>query len=197
METHETHFVHASDEWYLLAEQPLPDEDNYDGYIQLENGVGMLRLLIDEFHDALELLEQDMAEEEVPEGMLPDTKNEHHVTLVTGKLPAPFLAELAEECERRFPNYHIDVVAIRNDVFGEMITVSGLLTGQDILAQLKELKEAGKLGERVLLPCNLLRSGEETLLDDMTVTELSEALDVQIDIVGSGGSELLNSILNI
>ena len=197
MESHETHFVHASDEWYLLAEQPLPDEDNYDGYIQLENGVGMLRLLIDEFHDALELLEQDMADEEVPEDMLPDTKNEHHVTLATGKLPAPFIAELAEECERRFPNYHIDVVEIRNDFFGEMITVSGLLTGQDILVQLKELKDAGKLGERVLLPCNLLRSGEETLLDDMTVTELSEALDVQIDIVGSGGAELLNCMLNI
>ena len=197
MESHETHFVHASDEWYLLAEQPLPDEDNYDGYIQLENGVGMLRLLIDEFHDALELLEQDMADEDVPEGMLPDTKNEHHVTLATGKLPAPFIAELAAECERRFPNHHIDVVAIRNDFFGEMITVSGLLTGQDILAQLKELKEAGKLGERVLLPCNLLRSGEETLLDDMTVTELSETLDVQIDIVGSNGSDLLNCMLGI
>ena len=197
MESHETHFVHASDEWYLLAEQPLPDEDSYDGYIQLENGVGMLRLLIDEFHDALELLEQDMVDEDVPEGMLPDTENEHHVTVVTGKLPAPFLAELAEECERRFPNHHIDVVAIRNDFFGEMITVSGLLTGQDILAQLKELKEAGKLGERVLLPCNLLRSGEETLLDDMTVTDLAEALDVQIDIVGSGGNELLNCMLEI
>ena len=197
MESHETHFVHASDEWYLLAEQPLPDEDNYDGYIQLENGVGMLRLLIDEFHDALELLEQDMADEDVPKGMLPDAENEHHVTLATGKLPAPFIAELAEECERRFPNHHIDVVAIRNDFFGEMITVSGLLTGQDILAQLTELKDAGKLGERVLLPCNLLRSGEETLLDDMTVTDLSEALDVQIDIVGSGGSDLLQSMLGI
>jgi len=197
MESHETHFVHASDEWYLLAEQPLPDEDNYDGYIQLENGVGMLRLLIDEFHDALELLEQDMADEDVPEGMLPDTENEHYVTLATGKLPAPFIAELAEECVRRFPNYHIDVVAIRNDFFGEMITVSGLLTGQDILAQLKELKDAGKLGERVLLPCNLLRSGEETLLDDMTVTDLAEGLDVQIDIVESGGSDLLHAMLNI
>ena len=197
MESHETHFVHASDEWYLLAEQPLPEEDNYDGYIQLENGVGMLRLLIDEFHDALALLEQDMEDEETPEGMLPDMENEHYVTLATGKLPAPFITELAEECQKRFPNYHIDVVAIRNDFFGEMITVSGLLTGQDILAQLQELKADGKLGERVLLPCNLLRSGEETLLDDMTVTELSEALDVQIDIVPSGGDALLNCMLGI
>ena len=71
------------------------------------------------------------------------------------------------------------------------------MTGQDILAQLKKIKDAGKLGERVLLPCNLLRSGEETLLDDLTVTDLSEALDVQMDIVGSNGSDLLNCMLGI
>ncbi len=197
MESHGTHFVHASDEWYLLAEQPLPEEDNYDGYIQLENGVGMLRLLIDEFHEALALLEQNVQSGEVPEEMLPDCKQEHFVTLVTGRLPAPFIEELAKECQERFPNYHIDVVAIRNDFFGEMITVSGLLTGQDILAQLKEVKANGRLGERVLLPCNLLRSGEETLLDDMTVSDLEEALEIQIDIVSSGGSDLLNSMLGI
>ena len=98
---------------------------------------------------------------------------------------------------KRFPNYKIDVVAIRNDFFGEMITVSGLLTGQDILTQLKEVKAAGKLGERVLLPCNLLRSGEETLLDDMTVTDLEEGLDAQIDIVQSGGQDLLQAMLGI
>jgi len=117
--------------------------------------------------------------------------------LATGKLSAPFIAELAEKCMQRFQNYQIDVVAIRNDFFGEMITVSGLLTGQDILAQLKEIKAEGKLGERVLLPCNLLRSGEEVLLDDMTVTELEEALEVQIDIVPSGGSDLLNAMLGL
>ena len=96
-----------------------------------------------------------------------------------------------------FPNIQIDVVAIRNDFFGEMITVSGLLTGQDILKQLNELKEEGKLGERVLLPCNLLRSGEEVFLDDMTVTELSEKLEVQIDIVQSGGADLLDAMLGL
>lgn len=192
-----THFIHASDEWYLLAEQPLPEEDNYDGYIQLENGVGMIRLLMNEFDEAMEILEEDIKAGDMPEEFLPDTENEHHVTLVTGKLPAPFITELAEKCMKRFPNYKIDVIAIRNDFFGKMITVSGLLTGQDILAQLKEIKAAGNLGERVLLPCNLLRSGEETLLDDMTVTDLVEGLDVQIDIVQSSGNDLLKAMLNI
>ncbi len=202
MESHGTHFIHASDEWYLLAEKPLPEEENYDGYIQLENGVGMLRLLIDEFHDALELLKEDMAryataEHVLAEEQLPDLESRHHVTVVTGRLPAPFIKELAAECMKEVPNYQVDVIAIRNDFFGEMITVSGLLTGQDIYAQLGELKANGNLGERVLLPCNLLRSGEEVLLDDMTVTELSEGLDVQIDIVQSGGADLLNAMLGI
>ena len=197
METHGTHFIHASDEWYLLAEQPLPEEENYDGYIQLENGVGMLRLLIDEFHDALALLKADLDCEDFNEELRGKLQEQQHVTLATGKLPAPFIKELAAECMKEFPNVQIDVATIRNDFFGEMITVSGLLTGQDILKQLSELKEEGKLGERVLLPCNLLRSGEEVFLDDMTVTELSEQLEVQIDIVQSGGADLLDAMLGL
>ncbi len=197
MESYGTHFIHASDEWYLLAELPLPEEENYDGYIQLENGVGMLRLLIDEFHEALAELKEVEQQDKMTNSDTVENVTVANVTVVTGKLPAPFLTKLAEEVMEEFPNYRIDVVAIRNDFFGEMITVSGLLTGQDILKQLLELKEAGKLGERVLLPSNLLRSGEEVLLDDMTVTELSEKLEVEITIVGSSGADLLDAMLAI
>ena len=93
----------------------------------------------------------------------------------------------------RFPNYIIDVMQIRNDFFGERITVSGLLTGQDLLAQLK----SRDLGERLLLPCNMLRSGEEVFLDDVTVTELSGALQVPVTIVKSSGQDLLDAMLGI
>lgn len=192
METHGTHFVHASDEWYLLAERPLPEEDNYDGYIQLENGVGMLRLLMDEFEEAMEMLEEDIASGDFPEEDLPDTKRTHHVTLATGRLAGPFIKDLADKCSKRYPNYTIDVVEIRNDFFGEMITVSGLITGQDLKAQ---LLERDNLGESVLIPCNMLRSGEEVFLDDMTVTELEEALGVPVTIVESSGQDLLNAML--
>lgn len=192
METHGTHFVHASDEWYLLAEQPLPQEDNYDGYIQLENGVGMLRLLMDEFDEAMEMLEEDIASGDFPEEDLPDAKCTHHVTLATGRLAGPFIKELADKCSKKYPNYTIDVVEIKNDFFGEMITVSGLITGQDLKAQ---LLAKGNLGESVLIPCNMLRSGEEVFLDDITVTELEEALGVPITIVESSGQDLLNAML--
>lgn len=191
MKEHNTHFIHASDEWYLLADMPLPEEDNYDGYIQLENGVGMIRLLLDEFYAALEQLKADRKDDATPEELLPDTKKQHKRTIVTGRLAAPFIKQMAESCMEEFPNYELEVVAIRNDFFGERITVSGLLTGQDIAAQLKEKD----LGERLLLPANLLRSGEEVFLDDMTLTELKDALQVETDIVKSSGQELLDAML--
>ena len=80
---------------------------------------------------------------------------------------------------------------IINEFFGEMITVSGLLTGQDIIRQLKDKP----LGERLLLPENLLRSGEEVLLDDVTVTDLEKALQVKIDIVKSSGYDFVDTVL--
>jgi len=172
-------------------------EDNYDGYIQLENGVGMLRLLMDEFEEAMQMLEEDIASGDFPEEDLPDKEETHRVTLATGRLAGPFIKELADKCHKRYPNYTIDVVEIRNDFFGEMITVSGLLTGQDIKAQLLSYaqEKGSDLGESLLLPCNMLRSGEEVFLDDITVTELEEALGVPITIVESSGQDLLNAML--
>ena len=194
MKSHGTHFIHASDEWYLLAEMDLPEEDNYDGYIQLENGVGMIRLLLDEFRAALSELvaaRQDAVKDGESGAWLPDETEKHVVSIATGRLAAPFIEQLAAECMEQFPNYEICVYPIRNDFFGERITVSGLLTGQDLEAQLKEKK----LGECLLLPCNLLRSGEEVFLDDMTLSELKTALQVEIDIVKSSGQDLLYAML--
>ena len=191
MESHGTHFIHASDEWYLLAEQELPGEENYDGYIQLENGVGMIRLLLDEFREALRELSEKKAEGNVPEALQGAAGKKRIRSLATGFLAAPFITQLAGECMEEFPDYDIRVYPIRNDFFGERITVSGLLTGQDLEAQLKEQE----LGEKLLLPCNLLRSGEEVFLDDMTLGELKTALQVEIDIVKSSGQDLLEAML--
>ncbi|MDE6889965.1 MAG: DUF512 domain-containing protein [Eubacterium sp.] len=178
MERFGTHFIHASDEWYLLAKEELPPEESYDGYLQLENGVGMLRLLLDEFQEALQEGENGT--------LLQET-----ISVATGKLAAPYIQMLAQEFMQRYPQKRIQVFAIRNDFFGEQITVAGLLTGQDILNQLKEQE----LGDRLLLPCSLLRSGEEVFLDDMTVGELKNALQVRIDIVNSNGQDLYEAWL--
>lgn len=187
MEEHGIHFVQASDEWYLTAELPLPEEERYDGYIQLENGVGMIRLLISEFEEGLSYYkEMDLLEEIRP-------VEPRKITVASGKLAAPFIKELAERTQAMFPELQIEVVDIRNDFFGEKITVSGLITGQDLVGQLK----GRDLGEEVLIPCNMLRSGENVFLDDMTVEEASETLQVPIHIVKSSGRDLLDAFLGI
>ena len=170
------HFIHASDEWYLLAEEELPDEDSYDGYLQLENGVGMLRLLETEFRDALAMEKGD--------------EKARRVSIATGKLAAPFISKFMEELTVKYPNTEVSVYDITNEFFGEKITVAGLITGQDLKKQLKD----AELGEKLLLPCHMLRSGEEVFLDDVTVSELSEYLQIPIEIVDSDGAELLRHV---
>ena len=177
-EKHKLHFIHASDEWYILAERELPEESRYDGYIQLENGVGMIRLLYEEFMDALGEKEDDGKTEER--------------SMATGFLPYPYLKRLLDRMAEVYPGRKIHLYPIRNDFFGEMITVAGLITGQDLVAQLK-----GKpLGSRLLLPSVMFKSGEEVFLDDMTRTQAEAALQIPINIVKSGGYVLLSAILD-
>ena len=177
-EKHKLHFIHASDEWYILAERELPEESRYDGYIQLENGVGMIRLLYEEFMDAMGEKEDDGKTEEL--------------SMATGFLPYPYLKRLLDRMAEVYPGRKIHLYPIRNDFFGEMITVAGLITGQDLVAQLK-----GKpLGSRLLLPSVMFKSGEEVFLDDMTRTQAEAALQIPINIVKSGGYDLLSAILD-
>ena len=172
------HFIHAGDEWYILGEREMPEEERYDGYLQLENGVGMLRLLMNEFEEAYVELEGD------------DRKIE--VSMATGFLAYPYLKKMIEKLKEKFPNVTVHLYAIRNDFFGEKITVAGLITGQDLIAQLK----GQKLGERLLLPCNMLRSGEEVFLDDVTLSEVKDSLQIQVDIVKSSGWDFIEAIIN-
>lgn len=190
MKEHDMHFIHASDEWYMLAERPLPDEDSYDGYLQLENGVGMMRLLMNEFTDALEEAKETEYKEEVMKVLEEDFDGHHKVSLVTGRLAAPFLREMADAFMKEFPGYEVEVVDIRNDFFGEKITVSGLITGQDLLAQTKE-KEIGNV---LAIPCNMLRMGERVFLDDVTVEDVEKTLQVPVLIVKSSGLALLEAM---
>ncbi len=178
------HFIHASDEWYILAGWELPEEEKYDGYLQLENGVGMLRLFLNEFEDGLEELKKNLL---AGSGRYFSSE----VSIATGGLAYPYICRMAHALMETVEGLTIRVYHIVNDFFGEMITVSGLLTGTDIIRQLK-----GKpLGERVLLPENMLRSGEPVFLDDVTVEEMEKALQVKIDIVKSSGYDFINTIL--
>lgn len=177
-ETWGLHVIHASDEWYLLAEEELPEEETYDGYLQLENGVGMLRLLREEVKQELENREGD--------------QRELHLSLATGKLAAPTLEMLIGKIREKYPKLDVKIWPIRNDFFGESITVSGLITGQDLIVQL----EGKPLGDKLLLPCNMLREGENVFLDDVTVEEVEYRLKLPVQIVDEPGRDLVLAVLN-
>ena len=193
MERYGIHLVHASDEWYIMAGRELPGEERYDGYLQLENGVGMVRLLTEEVRETLRLAKRgSLAECNIPAGGS-TTAEKRHVTIATGRLIGPTIASIAEEIMQVFPQVQADVVPITNHFFGELITVSGLITGQDLVAQL----QGRDLGEALLLPCNMLRSGENVLLDDMTVEQIEETLQIKIIIVESDGRSFTEAVTGI
>ena len=180
---HGIHFIHASDEFYILAERDFPEEERSDGYPQLENGVGMLRLLDTEVDEALDVIDEEFEGEADPE----------RITIATGLLAAPYLEKQAAKIMARHPKIQIQVIPIRNEFFGELITVAGLITGQDLIKQLS----GRDLGDRLLLPVCMFRSGEETFLDDRTREDVQTALQVPVDIVKSSGQDLVDAVLGL
>ncbi len=138
--------------------------------------------MFEEFQDAMSGLTDEAENQRAADGLFitenVQTADAEELSLVTGKLAYPYIKEMAEIMMRRFPRLNIHVYAITNDFFGELITVSGLLTGRDIIEQLK-----GKaLGERILLPQNVLRSGEDYFLDDITISDMEKALQVKVGV---------------
>lgn len=185
------HFIHASDEWYIIAERDFPEEERYDGYIQLENGVGMMRMFIDEFNEALKRVKKDINYKKLKKNIT------RTLTLATGKLTYPTIKSFATQIMEIFPKININVYCIRNDFFGETITVSGLITGQDLIKQLKERKEKGEyLGDVLQIPSNMLRIGEQVFLDDITVGDVEKALEMKVVAVESGGKQFIEAIIS-
>ena len=204
-EEHGIHFVHASDEWYIMAGRELPEEERYDGYLQLENGVGMLRSIMVEFEDSLREY-ADLYGKSAGHSLSDRIRNafkrlprikEESITMITGRLAAPYLERMCAQLHAVFPQRDVRVLAIRNDFFGEMITVSGLLTGQDILAQCMEAEAKEELGDKLILPQNVVQADSELLLDDYVVDDLRRKLGKEISVVANDGYSLLKAMLGI
>ena len=176
-EKHGTHFVQASDEWYINAGRDFPEAERYDGFVQLENGVGMVRLLMDEFEQEFDAVRGD--------------DREYEVSIVTGVLVYRSIKMIVDRIGEKFPNVNIHLYKIINDFFGHRITVTGLLTGGDIIKQL-----TGKpLGQRLILPSNTLMADEPKFLDDVTLDQLIDALQVDVCIVESSGADFVHSVI--
>lgn len=172
-------FVYASDEFYLKAERPLPDEESYDGYPQIENGVGMITSFREEARAAI-----DGAEE---------CNKERSVGIVTGFAAKALMEETAMAIEEKFPTVKVSVYAIRNDFFGGEVTVSGLVCGCDVLAQLS----GKKLPPEILMPEVMFRSGTDTMLDDVEKSTLEQKLNVKIKKIKTDGFSTVDAILEL
>ncbi len=176
LKKHGTRFVFASDEWYIMADHPIPPASYYEGFNQIENGVGMVRDLYDDIVKALEDKEP--------------TDASHTVSIATGTLVCPYIEKMAELVTDKFKEVKVQTFAIINNFFGSDITVAGLLTATDIIDQLKN-KELGKY---LLISDNLLKSGTDVLLDDLTVSDIEKALNITVRVVGSSGEDFVAAI---
>jgi len=172
------HWVHASDEWYMMAGRDMPEGERYDGYLQIANGVGMTRSMLDEFEEEVRLNADSKVEEE-------------KLTVISGTLSFPYIKKMCDTIMQIWPQKEIRVIPIVNEFFGETITVTGLLTGQDIVKQCKDID----LGNRLLIADSVLKADEEIFLDDMTLKEFTDILQVKVSVVQSNGFDFVDRIL--
>ena len=171
-----TRLIYLSDEFYLNAELPIPDAEVYEGFPQLENGVGLIASMAEEFDSAIKLVK--------------NKKYDRNVTLVTGEAAASFITGLSERLMEK-TDVKITVYAIKNNFFGGGVNVSGLVTGGDIIDQLKDKP----IGDIMLIPHSMLRDEDGIFLDDLTVSDVEKALNVKIEPVINDGYEFIEKIL--
>ncbi len=171
--------IYPSDEFFLLSKREMPSSDYYEGYPQLENGVGMIRSDSDEFLECLE--------------NIGEIEYNREVSIATGFAACEFIETLAKHAMNKYKALRVNVYPIRNDFFGGSVTVSGLVTGGDIIKQLK----GRVIGEELLIPENMLRAEGDMFLDNVTLSELESSLGVKVTVVPRGGYELCEAMTGL
>ena len=178
-EKHGRRIFFAGDEFYILAEREIPAPEFYEDFAALEDGVGMIAYLTDDVKWALEELEYD-------------EKPGHTVTVACGTGVYPFMKKIMTMINEKFPNITINTQPIKNNFFGGGVNVSGLVTGGDLIAQLK-----GKnIGERLIIPSSMLRFENDLFLDDVSTDDVERELKVELVPVNNNGAELVNAIIS-
>lgn len=179
LEKYGVRLAFCADEFYLIAGMPIPDEEYYEDYPQLENGVGLWRNLLEEFSFALT---ESSFEKDI----------ERHVSIATGVAAYPLLVRLCRLVSEKYPLVKADVFQIKNDFFGHSVTVAGLVTGKDLISQLKDKPHA----ETLIIPSVMLRSEGDVFLDDVSLEDVEKALSVSVRVTdANSGFELLENIL--
>jgi len=171
--------AYCSDEFYITAERPMPSESQYDGYPQIENGVGMITSFTNEFEEELEFIDE--------------VDDSREVSIATGYAAYDCIKKLCEETEKKFSNVKVHVYRIKNNFFGGHVTVAGLVTGKDLTEQLK----GQPLGEELLIPSVMLRHEGDLFLCGMSLNEAEEILGIKIKTNGPNGADLLHAIIGM
>ena len=178
-EKHGRRIFFAGDEFYILAEREIPSPEFYEDFSALEDGVGMIAYLTDDVKWALEELEND------------ENPN-HTVTVACGTGVFPFMEKIMAMINEKFPNITINTQPIKNNFFGGGVNVSGLVTGGDLINQLK-----GKnIGERLIIPSSMLRFENDLFLDDVSTNDVERELKVELIAVNNNGADLVNAIIS-
>ncbi len=173
-----TRFAFLSDEFYIIAKRPLLKYDEYEGFIQFEDGVGMITKMGTEIVKYLETIDDDR---------LNKTKK---VSIATGSSAYKFIKEMSDRIMNKFKNIEINVYKIKNNYFGETITVSGLLTATDLIDQLQDKD----LGETLYITRSMMKSDEEIFLDNVTLKQLEEKLNVEVVPCQNEGQDMVDKV---
>lgn len=174
LETTGSIFARCADEFYVMAEAEIPSAEFYDGYSQLEDGIGMIRLFRDSIQDTLEELKNGKGS----------------YTMVTGSSAFSEIRTAAEMIRAANPGLTLNAVKVENDFFGHSITVAGLLTGQDVLRALKKVPGT----DHLIMPRNMFRSGEDVMLDGIRIPDIEEELGTRVLVVDYTGEDLIDRI---
>ena len=172
-----TRFAFLSDEFYVMANRNLPTKEAYEGYVQLENGVGLISKLEHEIYEELE--------------KTPKFPINRHISIATGKSAFEFINSMAKLIMKEFEGLKIDVHMISNEFFGETITVAGLITASDIEKQLKDKN----LGQELIIPRSMMKADEDIFLDNITLDELKQRLKIEIIISEVEGRDFIDKLV--
>lgn len=176
LEEYGDRIVYPADEFFLKAKRPIPPAEYYGAFDQLENGIGMISCMEQEFYDAIQDLQPN--------------DQEINCSIATGMAAYPFISHLVDELKQKWHNLNCNVYAVKNDCFGHQIVVAGLITGGDLVNQL----QGKELGDRLLLPSCMLDNDDIHFLDDMTPEQVSEALKIPVEFINNDGYDFINKI---
>jgi putative radical SAM enzyme (TIGR03279 family) len=181
LDEHGSRMVYLADEFYIMASRSIPPAQHYEGFPQIENGVGLIASMREEFDIGINRIKKPIRAEN------------RCISIATGTSAKAFIQSLADELQLRIEGLTVNVLPVKNTYFGDNVTVAGLITGGDIIKQLK----GKQLGSELLIPVTMLRSDRDVFLDDVSIYDVEQALGIKVVLVENNGFDFIDKILGL